>query len=706
MSDFMDLSPLSDGDFSSTETLESWLLDKAEAWRDDYQSRYRDDHQEFYRLWRGVWSEEDGDRKSERSRFISPATAQAVEESCAELDMSMTPVLFDIQDDYADKSSAQSQDIQKLRNCLTEDLHAAKIQPCISEAILIAAIYGSGVAEIELTEVTEQKVAVEPAMDGAVQQVGVQMQKRPQVRLRPLLPQNVLCDPNSTNVDDGLGIFIDEFVGSETIRIAQEEGIYDDTVDVGITTADDYDLSPDQEEVTYGNDRVRRLKYFGLVPRHLLEELTDDEDMEVLDLSGMVPQEETPSYFVEAIVVLGNSHILSAVKNPYMLQDRPIISFQWDNVPQRFWGRGVVEKARTSQNALDTEIRSRIDALALTIHPMMAIDATRMPRGSDPTVRPGKTIKVNGNPAEILQPFNFGNVSEMTFTQAGELQKMVQQATGAINASGMPAQASAAGTGAIAMSLGASMKRHKRTLTNFQTNFLIPLIQKAAWRYMQFDAEHYPVGDYKFNATGSMGLIAREYETSQLSFLLQTMGADSPLYPVVLQSIVDNMNLSNREELIAQLIESSKPDPAAAEQQKQTHEMEVRVQATTLKALDGQAAESMAKAAKTQAEMANIEVENQIAYAKIAATTIEPEETDTVGREFEQKMKVLDEIRKDRELVLRETKMKADIAATEAQTAAEAGSKQAMMQFMAQPDVAAPAPEAAPQEMPQEGGAV
>jgi hypothetical protein len=260
------------------------------------------------------------------------------------------------------------------------------------------------------------------------------------------------------------------------------------------------------------------------------------------------------------------------------------------------------------------------------------------------------------------------------------------------------------------MSLGASMKRHKRTLTNFQTCFLIPLIQKAAWRYMQFDAEHYPVGDYKFNATGSMGLIAREYETSQLSFLLQTMGADSPLYPVVLQSIVDNMNLSNREELKAQLIESSKPDPAEAERVEQKHEMEVRVQATTLKALDGQAAESMAKAAKVQAEMNNIEVENQIAYAKIAAMTIIPEETDTVGREFEQKMKVLDEIRKDRELSLRETKMEADIAATQAQTASDADSKEAMMQFMAQPEAPAPAPQEAPQEAPQamppEGGAV
>ena len=30
--------------------------------------------------------------------------------------------------------------------------------------------------------------------------------------------------------------------------------------------------------------------------------------------------------------------------------------------------------------ALDAEMRARIDALALTTHPMMAVDATRIPR--------------------------------------------------------------------------------------------------------------------------------------------------------------------------------------------------------------------------------------------------------------------------------------------------------------------------------------
>ena len=289
---------------------------------------------------------------------------------------------------------------------------------------------------------------------------------------------------------------------------------------------------------------------------------------------------------------------------------------------------------------------------------MLAIDATRMPRGADTSIRPGKMLKVNGNPAEILQPFKFGDVSQMSFEQASQLQGMVQQATGAINATGQPAQSTGGGTGAIAMQLGASMKRHKRTLTNFQTCFLIPLIQKIAHRYMQFDPETYPVGDYKFNCTGSLGLIAREYETSQLSFLLQTMGSDSPLYATVLESIVENMNLSNREGMIAKLKEANQPDPAAAEQQKQKHEMDVRIQATTLKALDGEAAASMAKAENMRAQTQNIEAENEIAYARIAASVRTETDTEAEAKveasAFEKKLAVLDEIRKDRELSLKE----------------------------------------------------
>ena len=279
----------------------------------------------------------------------------------------------------------------------------------------------------------------------------------------------------------------------------------------------DTDLEPDQDLTIYNDDKVRLTKYYGLVPKELLEQ---EEDVEV----------EGDSMYVEAIVVIANGGtLLKAEVNPYMMNDRPVVAFPWDVVPGRFWGRGVCEKGYNSQKALDTELRARIDALSLTIHPMLAVDATRLPRGAKPEVRPGKMILTNGDPREVLQPFNFGQVNQITFGQAAALQQMVQQATGAVDSAGIAGQVNGEATAAgISMSLGAIIKRHKRTLINFQQSFLLPFITKAAHRYMQFDPENYPVADYKFTATSTLGIIAREYEVTQLVQLLQTMQARQP----------------------------------------------------------------------------------------------------------------------------------------------------------------------------------
>ena len=114
---------------------------------------------------------------------------------------------------------------------------------------------------------------------------------------------------------------------------------------------------------------------------------------------------------------------------------------------------------------------------------------------------------------------------------------MVQTATGAIDSVGVGGSINGEATAAgISMSLGAVIKRHKRTLINFQESFLIPFVTKAAHRYMQFEPELYPVSDYKFEVTSSLGIIAREYEVTQLVQLLQTMSPESPLYPALIQS--------------------------------------------------------------------------------------------------------------------------------------------------------------------------
>ena len=616
--------------------LEDWVMAKCEDWRDHFESNYEQKFDEYYRLWRGIWDPADKMRDSERSRIISPALQQAVESNVAELEEATfgRGKWFDISDDMNDPNR---QDVQYLRNKLTEDFEKTKVRKAVAECLINAAVFGTGMGEIIIEEEKEMKPATQPIMDGQLQAVGVNIEDRVVVRLKPIMPQNFLIDPIATSVDDAMGVAIDEFVSLHHVQMLQEQGVYRETL-VG-TAAPDTNLEPDQDLTLYTDDKVRLTKYYGLVPRDLLEKEVDDV--------------EGDSMYVEAVIVIANGGtLLKAEANPYMMQDRPVVAFPWDVVPSRFWGRGVCEKGYNSQKALDTEIRARIDALALTIHPMLAIDATRLPRGAKPEIRPGKMILTNGDPREILQPFNFGQVGQVTFAQAAALQQMVQQATGAVDSAGIAGQVNGEATAAgISMSLGAIIKRHKRTLINFQQSFLLPFVKKAAYRYMQFDPDNYPVADYKFNASSTLGIIAREYEVTQLVQLLQTMQQDSPLYPVLIQSIIDNMNLSNREELIASLQQASQPNPQAQQMAQAAQQAQIQFQQSQTAALAAQAQESQARAQKyaIEAQLAPQELEIE----KIEAITRNLREGDQDDKEFERRLKVAQTLLKEKEVAFR-----------------------------------------------------
>ena len=95
---------------------------------------------------------------------------------------------------------------------------------------------------------------------------------------------------------------------------------------------------------------------------------------------------------------------------------------------------------------------------------------------------------------------------------------MVQTATGAIDSAGFAGSVNKDSTAAgISMSLGAIIKRHKRTLINFQESFLIPFVTKAAHRYMQFDPENYPVADYRFDAVSTVRTNGKRVRSNSIS---------------------------------------------------------------------------------------------------------------------------------------------------------------------------------------------
>jgi len=600
-----------------------WIETTTQDWRDHYESNYAKTHEEYYRLWRGKWSESDKMRQSERSKIIAPALQQAVESSVAEIETASfsQAFMFDIVDDeqrvkqqapqnpppapqgqslpnpsVAPQPTGQgggvnAQEAHAVRSRLHHDMERANYRAAIGEILINAAVFGTGIGELVIEDSTEYIPATKP-MEGMPEgtnlvEYGVEKKTRPIVRLNPVQPRNFLIDPNATCISSALGVCVDEFVSIHHVQMLQESGIYRD--DVSVTEDPSHtEIEADPEITSQPKSKVHIKRYYGLVPTNLLL----DEGVELAD-------DQVDQLYTEAVVVVGDGQILKAQASPYMCKDRPIVAFPWDVVPSRFWGRGVCEKGYMSQKALDAEMRARIDALALTTHPMMAVDATRIPRGDKFEVRPGKMLLTNGAPQDALMPFNFGQLNQISFNQAQSLQMMVQQATGGVDAAEMQKGPSSDTTAAgISMSMGAVMKRQRRTLVNFQESFFKPLIKKTAWRYMQFDPEKYPSKDYHFSVVSSLGVIAREYEVQQLAQIMQVVPPQSPVHGAMLKAIIGHLNVTSKEELLAVIDQANQPNPQAQQMQEQQAQVQMALQQAQIEAIKGQATESAARAQK------------------------------------------------------------------------------------------------------------
>ena len=629
--------------------LTAFVVQHCDRWRDHRDQNYLEDWLEYERIFRGVWASEDKTRDSERSRLISPATQQAVETRHAEIMEAVfgNGEFFDIKDDIMDYNG-NKMDVEAIKALLKEDLERHKIRKSIDSVELMAEIYGTGIGEIMVKTEKEFIPATQPIPGSTQAAYGVQEKEYFCVKVNPVNPKNFLIDPNATSIDDAMGVAVEKFVSIHKVVEGMEKGIYR-KVDIGPAGNDD-DLEVTQEVVQYQDDKVKLLTYYGLVPREYIEQL-ENEDGEVVDLFPEDSTADTYSDLVEAIVVIANDGLLlKAERNPYMMQDRPVVAYQDDTVPNRFWGRGTVEKAYNMQKAIDAQLRSHLDSLALTTAPMIAMDATRLPRGAKFEVRPGKAILTNGNPAEIMMPFKFGQTSPESAATARDFERMLLMATGTLDSQGMVTQATRDSSGAgMSMAVSGIIKKYKRTLTNFQEDFMVPLIKKAAFRYMQFDPERYPSVDMKFIPTATLGIMAREYEQQQLIGLLQTLGPDTPVLPIILKGIIANSSLSNRAEMEQALEQMSQPNPEAQQLQQAQAQLALQTQQAQIKSLDAQSAKDMADAQKTmvEAQLAPQEVEAKVLSA---VSRNLPSQDDEANREFDRRVKIADLMLKEADI--------------------------------------------------------
>jgi len=632
--------------------LVDWILGHTEEWKDHRDQNYLEDWKEYERLWRGEWASEDRLRDSERSRITSPALQQAIENHTSEIEEAVFGQgdhLFDIEDDMRDQNP---QDVQYMKGYMKECFKKNKLRKAVGDVLLLASIYGTGIGEIILKKTKEIVPATQDMPEIDSMAVGTKSVEKVNVTLKPVSPQNFIIDPTATGIDDAMGVAIEEFVSAHHIADQMKKKIYKQ-VKINADPASDPDLEASWIDEEYNDDKVKLVRYYGLVPEKLLDSSEGDVD-DLFETNETDSLMDEYGDMVEAVVVIGNDeHILKADRSPYMMKDRPIIAYQDDTVPNRFWGRGVAEKGYNMQKAIDAQLRSHLDGLALTTVPMMGMDATRLPRGSKFEVRPGKSVLTNGNPAEILMPFKFGATDASNVETARVFENMLLQATGTLDTANMMSQPQG---GQISIAMSGILKKNKRTLVNFQDQFLIPFIEKAAWRFMQFDPENFPVQDWKFIPSSTLGMLAREVEQQQFINILKTLGPNSPITPVLMLGIVKNSSLPNRVEMQQQIAKTMQLIPQQQQMQQATLQVKMQQeQALTAKTM-GEAKEREAMAQK---HMVEAQLEPELVKAKLMAaiSTNLPEEDDMIAKEFDRRVKIAELMLKEKQIDLKEQDM-------------------------------------------------
>jgi hypothetical protein len=578
-----------DGEENKYQGLAGWLGSRLEEWRNHRDSNYLDNWDEYYRLWRGIWKASDKTRQSEKSRLISPALQQAVESSVAEIEEATfgRGKWFDVKDDMLDQDPS---DAEYVRNLLQEDLEGTGAKDALCEVFLNGAVYGTGIGKISVEENT-WKYPVEVPVEGTmVTERILQEETVVDVKVEAISPKEFLIDPSATNIKEALGVAHEVIKPRHSIIDGIANGTYRDIAIEGDYNTERLKGFDPEESRPDASDQIKITEYWGKVPVRFLEENESIDDFEY-------DEDE----LIEAVVTIANdSHILRAERNPFMMEDRPFISYQHDIVPNKFWGRGICEKGYNPQKALDAEMRARIDSLALTTTPMMAADATRLPRGVKLEVRPGKTILTNGDPRQAIMPLALGTTDQNTYTQVASLQNMIQMGTGSNDSSQQSAErATSAG---MSMQQSSAIKRQKRTLMNFQNTFLIPMINKCLWRKVQFDEARYPVVDYKFIPYSTMGIMAKELEAQQMVGLLQSIPKDSPAFNIILMAVFQNSSMHNRDQIVQALMQDAQPKPEEEQMEQMGKELQLQLLQAEVQKTMAEAQEESTKAMKNAAE--------------------------------------------------------------------------------------------------------
>lgn len=251
---------------------------------------------------------------------------------------------------------------------------------------------------------------------------------------------------------------------------------------------------------------IDALQFWGDVPGRMLVEWGLDED-QISDREA--------DYSCEVWLI--GRWVIKAVLNPDPLARRPYFKASYETVPGDFWGHGVPDLIRDTQDVCNAAARSLVNNMALASGPQVWVNIDRMPPGEDVTqMYPWKMYQMtsdplggNGQPIGFFQPNSLAGelmaVYEKFSNLADEYSGVPKYMTGTEGTPGAGRTASG-----LSMMINNAGKIIKQVLSTLDVHVITPLIEYLYYYNMRYSDDPELKGDVQIVARGASGVIARE----------------------------------------------------------------------------------------------------------------------------------------------------------------------------------------------------
>ena len=396
-------------------------------------------------------------------------------------------------------------------------------------SVLDAALYGTGILAGPFAAEKRENLGMEEALKAMENQDAEDEKYKPEVEY--CSPWDVYPDPAGRCVEDCAYVIHRNIMSVPKLRdLRGKPGFDTEAIDEVLDANPNGNYAPEWWETTLDTVNSKPQTHGPANKFQCLIRWGWISGRDLRDCGKDVPDDLLNEQVMAAIWKIG--HKVISVRVSKLHKSRiPFYFVPYRKVPNSIWGMGVAEMMFDSQDAINACERAKMDNMALASRPMAVVYPSRLhPGHRNIEMKAGKIwvveeaeIQTSTKPVDFFTPEC--RLDQIEVVQRDHFQ-FIQEQTGIPNAlMGMGGQGTHNRTAEGAtLQFNAAATALKTVIYNFETYLIVPITTAMAKFYQMFSDDPKIMGDYRINARGLQGLMARENLVGDLLNLVQIIG--------------------------------------------------------------------------------------------------------------------------------------------------------------------------------------